>query len=49
MKEFKIGSRVIGPGQPTFVIAELSGNHHQDLNQALALVDAAAHAGGDWG
>lgn len=43
----KIGTREIGPGQPTFVIAELSGNHHQDLDQAIALIDAAAAAGVD--
>lgn len=47
MKEFKIGRRKIGPGQPTFVIAELSGNHHQDINQAMALIDVAAEAGAD--
>lgn len=47
MKEFKIGSRKIGPGQPTFIIAELSGNHHQDINQAFELIDAAAAAGVD--
>ena len=47
MKKFKIGNRIIGTGQPTFIIAELSGNHHQDLNQALALIDAAAAAGVD--
>ena len=30
-----------------FIIAEMSGNHNQSLDRALALVDAAADAGAD--
>src|SRR5262245_54691664 len=41
----KLGTRHIGKGQPPFVVAELSGNHNQSLDRALALVDAAARAG----
>lgn len=41
----KIGSFSIGREHPPFVIAEMSGNHNQSLERALALVDAAAHAG----
>lgn len=40
-----IGRRPIGRGQPPFVIAEMSGNHNQSLDRALAIVDAAADAG----
>jgi len=51
MKSFSIatpkGPRGIGPGHPVFVVAELSGNHNQDLNRALELVDRAAEAGAD--
>lgn len=30
-----------------FIIAELSGNHNQDINRAFALIDAAKKAGAD--
>lgn len=43
----RIVERIIGPGQPTYVIAELSANHHQQLDRAKQLVRAAAHAGAD--
>jgi len=45
MTSFKIGSRVIGADAPPFVIAEMSGNHNQSLEQALLIVEAAAKAG----
>jgi N-acetylneuraminate synthase len=41
----KIAERNIGPAEPPFIIAEMSGNHNQSLDRALALVDAAATAG----
>jgi pseudaminic acid synthase len=40
-----IADRIIGPDQPPLVIAEMSGNHNQSLDRALAIVDAAAEAG----
>jgi N-acetylneuraminate synthase len=43
----QIGDRQIGPGHSPFIIAELSGNHQGSLEQALALIDAAADAGAD--
>lgn len=40
-----LGERPIGRGYPPFVIAEMSGNHNQSLERALAIVDAAARSG----
>lgn len=45
MREITIADRKIGSNHPPFVIAEMSGNHNQNLERALAIVDAAAHAG----
>ncbi len=47
MSDFLLGNKRIGPGQPPFIIAELSGNHDQSLAKALAMVDAAAACGAD--
>ncbi len=41
------GRRNIGDGQPCFIVAELSANHSQSFEKAVALVKAAAAAGCD--
>jgi pseudaminic acid synthase len=43
--EIKIGNQLIGEKHRPFIIAEMSGNHNQDINRALNLVKAAAGAG----
>jgi pseudaminic acid synthase len=45
MQDILLGGHRIGAGQPPFIIAEMSGNHGQSLERALAIVDAAADAG----
>lgn len=42
-----IAGREIGPGRPTYIIAELSANHNQDFEQAAKLVQVAAESGAD--
>ncbi len=41
----QVAHRFIGPAHQPFVIAEMSGNHNQSLDRALAIVDAAAASG----
>jgi pseudaminic acid synthase len=43
----KIGKHQIGVGAPVYIIAELSANHQQRYENALAIVQAAARAGAD--
>ena len=45
--DIKIGDKIIGPGKPCFVIAEIAQAHDGSLGMAHAYVDAAARAGAD--
>ncbi|RKT32217.1 N-acetylneuraminate synthase [Roseovarius halotolerans] len=47
MDTITIANRPIGPGHPSFIIAELSANHNHDLARAKRIVEAAADAGAD--
>lgn len=42
-----INGRRIGPGCPTYIIAEMSANHQQDFDQAVKILEAAKEAGAD--
>lgn len=42
---FKIAGRHIGRHKPPFIIAEMSGNHNQSLERAIAIVETAAKSG----
>ena len=46
-KIFSINNRKIGHEYPTYIIAELSCNHNQDIHLAYKLIDAAKYAGAD--
>jgi pseudaminic acid synthase len=42
-----MGTRIIGPGLPAFIVAELSGNHKQSFEEAANLIRAAKECGAD--
>jgi len=44
MRTLTIGNRVIGDGQPTYIVAEIGINHNGSLDLARRLIDAAADA-----
>jgi pseudaminic acid synthase len=43
----RIGGRILGEGQPVYIVAELSANHQQDFEQAVKMIHAAKDAGVD--
>src|SRR5438477_4680830 len=43
----KINGRVIAPGFPVYIVAELSANHNQSFDRAVKLIHAAKVAGAD--
>lgn len=43
----QIAGHSIGPGRPTYIIAEMSANHGQKFEQAVEIVKAAQAAGAD--
>ena len=47
MNIFSINKKQISINNPTYIIAELSCNHNQDIDLAYQLIDAAAEAGAD--
>ncbi|HSF83908.1 MAG TPA: N-acetylneuraminate synthase family protein [Anaerolineales bacterium] len=47
MPVIKIGDRLVGDDQPTYVIAEIGVNHNGILDLAIELIDISAGAGAD--
>lgn len=47
MKTVKIGKKLVGGGQPTFIIAEAGVNHNGKIELAKKLVDIAVDSGAD--
>jgi len=46
-REIKIGSKWLGEGHPTYIVAEIGINHNGDLRIAKELIQAAKNAGVD--
>ena len=46
-REIKLRKRLIGDGQPAYIIAEIGINHNGDLDIAKKMIAAAVHAGAD--
>lgn len=47
MQSITINGRPVGPGHPTYMVAEMSANHGQNFDQAVAIIEAAKRAGAD--
>ena len=43
----EINGRKVGPGQPVYIIAEMSGNHNGSYDRAVRILEACARAGVD--
>jgi pseudaminic acid synthase len=43
----EIGGRSVGAGAPAYIVAELSANHNQSIEQAVRIIQAAKNAGAD--
>jgi pseudaminic acid synthase len=43
----EINGRRIGPGEPAYIVAEMSANHGQDFSKAVKIVEAAKESGAD--
>lgn len=44
---FKIADRLVGPGHPAFIIAEIGSNHDGSLERAKLMIKKCAEAGAD--
>lgn len=47
VKKVKIGNKLVGDGEPIFIVAEIGINHNGDINIAKKLIDVAAESGCD--
>lgn len=47
MSQFSVNGRGVGPGEPTYVIVELSANHRNELDHAIEVLEVAVEAGAD--
>jgi len=47
LPEIRLGSKMIGPGKPCYIIAEIGINHNGDIDIAKKLINVASGAGCD--
>jgi N-acetylneuraminate synthase/N,N'-diacetyllegionaminate synthase len=47
VKKIRIDGRLLGVGEPTFIVAEIGVNHNGSVHMARKLIDAAKDAGAD--
>jgi len=47
MRKVRIGNRLVGDGEPVFIVAEVGVNHNGDVGLAKKLVDKVGNAGAD--
>ena len=47
MRTIAINGRIVGNGEPVYVIAEISANHNKSFDEAVRIVCAAKNAGAD--
>ena len=47
MKSIKIQNKIIGEGNPCFIVAEIGINHGGNLKLAFKMIDAAKKSGAD--
>ena len=45
--EVIIDNKKIGPSHPPHIVAEMSGNHNNDINRAIQILDKAKSSGAD--
>jgi N-acetylneuraminate synthase len=46
-REVRIGNRIVGDGQPAYIIAEIGINHNGNIEIAKQMINVAVHAGVD--
>ena len=45
--QIEINGKNIGAGNPTYIVAEMSGNHNQDISNALEIINMSKECGAD--
>lgn len=47
MEKLNIAGRLVGPGEPPYIVAEIGANHNGDMNLCRTMIDAARACGAD--